>query len=107
MEMLPHRSFFDFTPVNACLTGAQTSDSPPTPANTAWPENPAPESDIPPANAVFTGAGLVSPMRIIPALAGREPVWYNRFRSKKTKTHDHFGGQSNERRSRVPRVSAD
>lgn len=78
MEMLPSRFFFDFTPVNACLTGAEISDSPSTTAKTAWPENPAPESDTPPANGVLTGADLVSLMRIIPVLAGREPVWYNR-----------------------------
>ena len=66
----------------------------------------APRSDIPPSNAVFTGAGIVFPMLISPALAVREPVWYNRFRSKKAKTHDRFAGQSSERRSLLPRVSA-
>ncbi|WP_319467718.1 hypothetical protein [uncultured Trichococcus sp.] len=65
-----------------------------------------PSSYIPPGNAVFTGAGIVFSMRISPSLAVREPIWYNRFRSKKAKTHDRFGGQSSERRSLLPRVSA-
>lgn len=45
-----------------------------------------PESDIPPVNVVFIGAGIVFLVHISLALAGREPIWYNRLRIKKPKT---------------------